>query len=542
LPRSKSLYVFRAEPTHGFRNEVLALERRLFREQSRLIDRVAAADSPAFRAYERSYRRHVRHFRDISSTRQVMRDVGRADVVLVGDYRTLTTSQRTFAELVTRAAARGRPLAVALEFIEGRFQWALDEYMRGRISEAKFLERIEYTRRYTFRLWPSYRPILELARRLQLPVIGIDRRFASTESPGLLDEYAAGRIVRLAEAPEHPRIMVLVGQLHVAPRHLPAAVHRSADAMNVRPLRTVVVYQNCEDIYWQLARSGLAEQVEAVTIANGEHCLLNASPVVCQQSFVDRVDDDGEGDLIDTDAEGQFKAMARMVGAFLRIDVDDALDEVEVFTPGDLSFVASMRLRRQFSAPEIQALRRQVLARESYYVPRARAVYLATLSVNHAAEEAAHFVRHVCAGDAMGTHRGLIDSFYARALEEAMGFFGSAIVNPRRACPREDDFRRMLREEDPAMRLLAIMVLAHKRLERGRRSSAVRRLYARTDPHLFDAVTHSLGYMLGDDLHRAMVRGRLPKREIRELFRDPLQDDGSAFHTYFYLARRYGRR
>src|SRR5207245_1916164 len=114
--------------------------------------------------------------------------------------------------------------------------------------------------------------------------------------------------------------------------------------------------------------------------------------------------------------------------------------------------------------------------RESYYVPRARSVYLATLSVNHDAEEAAHFVRHVCAGDAVGAERGLIDAFYARALEEAMGFFGSKIVNPHRPCAREDDFRRTLREGDARMRLLATLVLAHKRLERGRRSAAVRRL------------------------------------------------------------------
>ncbi len=541
LRRNKSLYVFRAEPSSGFRNEVLSLERQLFRVQERLIDRIAAADSPAFRAYERSYRRHVPRVEDISSLAQVMRDVGRADIVFVGDYRTLVASQRAFVELVTRAAARGRPLALALEFVEGRLQPILDAYLRGRISEARFLDRIGYPHRYTFHLWPSYRPIFELARRLQLPVIGIDRRFASSDPPGLLDEYAAGRIVRLAEEPDHPRVMVLVGQLHVAPTHLPAAVQRVAETEGTRPLRTVVVYQNCEEVYWELARQGLASQVEAATLAPGQHCLVNASPVVCQQSFVDRVEDDGEGELIAGDPEDEFKEMARIIAAFLRIDVDEALDQVEVYSAGDLSFVASMRTRGLFSERDLRVLRRQVLSRESYYVPRARAVYLATLAVNHAAEEAAHFVRHVCAGDAVSAERGLIDGFYARVPEEAMGYFGSKIVNPRRACAREPDFRRLLRATDESMRLLATMVLAHKRLERGRRSPVVRRLYAHSDPYLFDAVTHALGYVLGDDLHHAMVRGRLPKREIRELFRDPLQEDGSAFHTYFYLAHRFGR-
>jgi hypothetical protein len=99
----------------------------------------------------------------------------------------------------------------------------------------------------------------------------------------------------------------------------------------------------------------------------------------------------------------------------------------------------------------------------------------------------------------------------------------------------------MLRDRTASVRQMAMMVIAHKRLERGRRTSAVRRLFARADPHLFDSVTHALGYMLGDDLYAALVRGRLTKREIRELFRDPMEEDGSPFHAYFYLVRRFGR-
>src|SRR5262249_47728054 len=54
--------------------------------------------------------------------------------------------------------------------------------------------------------------------------------------------------------------------------------------------RQLIAYQNCEPIYWSLARRGEIGRVEAVELRPGELCLLNASPVVCQQSFLDYVD------------------------------------------------------------------------------------------------------------------------------------------------------------------------------------------------------------------------------------------------------------
>ena len=47
---------------------------------------------------------------------------------------------------------------------------------------------------------------------------------------------------------------------------------------------------------------------------------------------------------------------------------------------------------------------------------------------------------------------------------------------------------------------------------------------------LFHAVSHALGYMLGDALCRAFEAGTLSKTQVRALFRDPLED---ARATYF---------
>jgi hypothetical protein len=142
---------------------------------------------------------------------------------------------------------------------------------------------------------------------------------------------------------------------------------------------------------------------------------------------------------------------------------------------------------------------------------------------------------------APGAHeepRGLVDSFYARALEEAYAFCGSKIVNPRRKCPHEPQFERLLRGPDRFQREVARFVLLHKRLERGsRRRTPLKSLYGH-DADLFNAVTHSLGYILGERLYYALALGQISKAEVRHLFLDPLDDEGAPLLTYFDLASR----
>ena len=78
-------------------------------------------------------------------------------------------------------------------------------------------------------------------------------------------------------------------------------------------------------------------------------------------------------------------------------------------------------------------------------------------------------------------------------------------------------------------------MLEHRAAERGR-SRPNGAAHAAGD--LFNAVTHSLGYMLGERIYYALATGRLLKREVRDLYLDPLSDTGAAFLTYLDLSRR----
>ena len=507
------------------RLEIGRLQRRLWQRQKKLIAASVLGANADFRAYEGRYLRRTRTFAREARFDELLREMARYDLVYVGDYHTLKQSQRSFVKLL-KGRTSARPLVLALEFVQGKHQPALDEFLAGRLSDEKFLQRIEYARHAVFDTWPHFKPIFDEARRQGLPVVGIDLISGSLEER---DRYAARRIAAAVRQHPEAQVYALAGQLHVAPPHLPLAV---ADEL-ATPRTALTVYQNCERIWWALQRDGRELEVEACMLRPGEWCLINTPPTVVQQSYLDWIEG-GEQPLEGSYVETRFKLLARTVARFLGLETPalrEALEHVAVYTAGDLSFLDSL----PFSARERKQVERQILSRESYYIPRARVAYLANLSVNHAAEEAAHFVRHVVSGAGADEPLGLVDAFYGRALEEAYAFCGSKIVNPRRKCPHEPEFERLARSGDAFTREVARFVLDHRAAERGRGPG---RPVRAAGPDLFNAVTHSLGYMLGERIYYALATGRLLKREVRELFLDPLAGEGQAFLTYLNLSRR----
>ncbi|HZN91460.1 MAG TPA: ChaN family lipoprotein [Myxococcales bacterium] len=510
----------------------LSLHLALFRRQRARIARAVEGTSSAFRAYERRYRDRIRRFSRPLTFAQVRDRALEADVVYVGDYHTLRIAQQSYRALVEAALGSGRRVVLALELVEGRFQEVVDRYLRGRLSERRFLDAIGHGGRGPFDLWAGFKPILELARARGLEVIAIDRRARGPRSLQLRDRYAGRRIAAAAAAPDRPLVMVLVGQFHAAPCHLPREVRRALGPRVER--RQLVAYQNCEPIYWALARRGEIGRVEAVELRPGEVCLVNASPVVCQQSFLDYVEaESGDEPLHERAAQERFAELAEMIGRLVGVDVRRGLSHVEVATFADLGFFERLRRRGGFGAREMAELRAHVLSRESCYVPRARTVYLASLSLNHAAEEAAHFVRHCAVGAAMEHPRIGRAAFYARCVEEAIGFFGSKLVNPHRRCAGLDDWGRTFTRDRGELRQVAAFVLAHAASERDGRTPFVPARAGR----VFIAASHALGYLLGEALYRALDEGRFTRAEVKALFREPAADPEAAYFRLLHRAR-----
>ncbi len=318
-------------PLHSeARDDILRLQEALYRRQRRLIRERVTATGPEFKRYEARALARMRDHQRVVPLDDVVRAAAVSDIVHVGDYHTLKQAQRWFLKLVRGVAAAGRPVALALEFVEARHQPLVDRYLAGDLEETEFLEKTGYAQRFAFDVWPNFKPLFDTARELRLPIIGIERaRGAGTLAAR--DRFFARHIARAHQHHPDAVVMVLAGQLHVAPPHLPAQLKRLTEA------RQLVVYQNAERIWFSLEKQGIEHHAEAVLVRAGEYCLINTSPVVAQQSYLDWVED---GELVETtQPERHFKELARLIASFLELPLGDALDEVSVYTAGDLSFL-----------------------------------------------------------------------------------------------------------------------------------------------------------------------------------------------------------
>jgi len=75
------------------------------------------------------------------------------------------------------------------------------------------------------------------------------------------------------------RLLVLFGESHMAPQHLPAAVKRK-----LPDARVLTLLQNVDSLYWQ-AEEEPGARVEAVRVSRDVFCVFNATPLEKYESY-----------------------------------------------------------------------------------------------------------------------------------------------------------------------------------------------------------------------------------------------------------------
>lgn len=520
--------------------ELLAIQKKLWKSNREVIENSILVKEPCFDRYEKDYRAAVSDFKRVVDQDEMIRAILEKEIIYVGDYHTCNQSQRSFLRIMKAVARSGDDFIVGLELLHTRHQEILDAYLSGEIEEEIFLRKIKLKEHWVYDLWSNFKPIFDFCVYHKIKMYALDA--APDGSDVKKRDKASARIVaKMVRENWGKRIFIFIGDLHIAPDHLPKDVDVELKKLNVKKSR-LILYENSESIYWKLAKNGIDDRVEVVALGSGDFCRMHTPPVVCQRSYLNWLEHE-EGEIDYADAKASFLELVDRIADFLRIRLGKKRDSVEVFTSGDLSFLNRLEERGDFSKSEIQTIKRQILASESYYIARAKFVYLANLSVNHAAEEAAHFIKSVCSG--AEKPRPMIDAFYANVLHESLGFFGSKIVNHKRKCYHEKDFKNLAAYFEsvkiPAERILehetTNLVIEYLKMEKhGRHLYCADIFRSRTD--LFLSVTHALGYMLGDKIYYGLMANAIGKTLIKSLFTDPWRKEGAPLRVYTDLIER----
>lgn len=525
------------------RNELLAIQQKLFRRHKELIDLSIEVIEPGFERYESAYQRYVRNFERVATQSEMIKAVLKADIIYVGDYHTCNQSQRSFLRILKAVIPKDPDVVIGLELIHDKYQPIINQFLSGRLTEKGFIKKIGLKEHWVFDLWDNFKPLFDFARYHEIPLHGID---SAPEGASLHERDAATAkvVARLIKENPNRKIFIFIGDLHIAPSHLPQKVRKELDESGFKT-RELILFENSDAIYWRLAKKGLDDRTEVVRLKGGNFCRMHTPPIICQQSYLNWLEHE-EGEIDYDDAKSSFLELLIRMAEFLKIKLKRNYDEVEVFTCGDLSFLKRLRESKQFTKKEIDIIKRQILSSESYYIAKTKFVYLANLSLNHAAEEASHYLKHLCSG--LEEPRELVDAFYANILHEALGFFGSKLINHKRKCYHEKEFKGLLTyfktvrvpndrriEEETAS-----LILEYIKYEKKGKPLRFDTIF-RQKMDLFLSVTHALGYMLGDKLYYGLMERTVSRQKIRKLFYDPWRESGEPFKVYMDLVRMVKR-
>jgi len=536
---------------------------------SRLKREILGTDRNSHRRYIRDFQEEFSRLIEVASLDDLTIACYKADLVFIGDYHALSASQEFAAWLVRDIAARSREVVLCLEMVYGRNQRTLDRYMRGEIGEAEFLKGIRYDVDWGYD-WVSFRRLFDAARAHGLPVYGIDcEPRTGFRYIRRRDAYAASRLADIVERHPHARVVVVFGESHLARNHLPGKVTERLKKKGIEK-RRVIVLQNLEEVYWQLAERGMLPS-DVVSLGPGRFCHFNASPIAKYEAYRgiielwnSDIEDDEQVDLTSTvysmiDSILKFLAVDKYT---YRVHRDGRYREflVDVY-PEVYSGMEAADLRRllrgnRFAAEEIDEVMAHVERNGSCYIPRINAIVIGRFSMVHAGEESGHFANLVLKGeiyDAAPHEMPRHDLFYGGVLEEALGFFGSKRIDPSRNHFFETEFYQYYRKDRKTIEskttysyedFTAIIdfILLHKKFEQeyGSYDEIPPAILdgIRGDPGRANILIHELGYFLGQQIHDAYRAGILDRGAITTLFRRSFRESGSALRAYFDLVEK----
>jgi hypothetical protein len=492
----------------------------LLRSIKRRIREVQGPEDDEVEAYYRPYSDFFRHRRAVPADPSAfLAECTFAPLVLVGDFHTLDQAQKTFLWILDEMGKkRIRPIVV-LEMVQARYDTPLLHYIRGKIGELEFLEQTHYFENWGFD-FSHYQPILAHAKRWRLAVHGLNQG----QSLSYRDHFMAHRLKHLRDRYPGQPLLVLVGDLHLAPTHLPRELERIGLGS---PL---VLFQNSETVYMRKLRNG-ADPSGWFRLGGRRYLVNNTPPWVKMQTYLTWLEHGGEAlcqmygfcrrgedpeeapDLTDTVAQ-----YLNVLGNLFQVHPVPPPD-FEVYTFRSLEFLQnpyfSRGAGRRFAA----------LVRDgrSVYIHKHQILYVPELDLNHTVEEAMHFLMH------RGFRTGSSPiAFMERIHYYASGFLASKLINPLRKTPNESQMRDFLssfhalaREKD-RIKLGRQALVFSRALEFFRlmkRPLGLVRLELEpmllADWKTLYALSQQIGYTLGLDLYERFNRGELSALDLR---------------------------
>jgi len=542
---------------------------------------IRAVDPAGGRKYLRDFREAYGSYQQVISPSDVRHSIVKAGTVLVGDYHALPNSQRYLAALLRDFELHQRPVILGVETIFSRDQHILDEWLRREIDEDELRQRIRFELDWGYD-WAPFYELLSAARDHGASIYGLDcMPREDLRKIGARDRHAADKIAELRRRHADALILVLFGESHLAPEHLPALLRQR---LPEEPL--LIVLQNVDALYWHAAGEA-RDHVEAVEVRENVVCVFNATPLEKYENYrlcLDRwrrSDNDRSAPDLGPTLYNLIDGMVRFLGINQYSPHNTTQPRLlvdlmpEVYSRSSDALLRQLLSRKGFTTERRRSLLRQVRERGSVYLAPINAVYVRQFHMISCAEDATRFLHQACRGlpnvsNGKGPTHHVIqqvahhnarnavphaaparqardldkdDAFFMAVFEHALAFFGSRILHPARPALRDSDIAELFdvtREdlEHQTSLPFADAVVALDFLTQHRERDFDAAQAPAFTGHVYEFVAEQLGYLTGNDLYDAYLEGRLTTAALRKLFLAHIEEPGVAREAYVQLRTR----
>lgn len=541
------------------RTALIQIQRSMYDKLKEHASSMFGGLSPQLKQYFHQYQKEFQKFSALSTKRELLLEVLEGQVIFFGDYHTLSQAQRTVIRILRDSIRvlhrKKRKVILALEMLTPKHDEWVEKFLRGKITEKEFLQRIGFQENWGF-AWENYRDLFEFARENRVEIRGINHP-GSQNRPSLKarDQFAAKVIADMTLKDPTAIIFTLIGDLHLAEKHLPLELKRVLGKEKAKR-KTVIIHQNLEKLYWQLVERGLENFVDVVQIKKNVFCVMNTPPWVKLKSHLNWAELMAEAGTIppletaaqafeEMDYSHEVQDLTLTLAQFLGVKLPK-MDDFQIYGPLDLDLLKKSQKQKSRRGSFVQALNsKYAKVFRSYFIPEKNIIILNSLSLNHVAAQSSLYLHSNLSG-----FRDVFENpkrdFYRFVWVEALGFLGAKVINPKRKCNGRLDLRKHLskfkshtKDENLQSAQLALAHLDWEK-EQAYLDSNLAFFFPSSPKHnlLYYKTAKILGHLLGHALYQGILDTRLSIAEVRSLFYQPLNSSREAFQLYLNWTRR----
>ncbi len=467
-----------------------------------------------------------------SSKKELLRTVNSAGVILGGDFHAFNQAQRSHLRIL-REAQFEKPLVLALECIPTDAQGHIDKVYVGQVFIDDLPKLIDWQTHWPFP-WEHYRPIVEWAITNGVRIIALGAK--QKMSPLQFDRHMS-KIIQSNFDPAKETLYVLVGELHLAEKHLP----KQLKSLKRLPSKKIVLlHLDSEKLYFDLLKKKKENRVDVLRKANQQFCMLNSPPWVKWQSYLLYLEQ-----TYDSDLERQEEGLIDLTDHVHRMIEILCMDLTLKIKDPDIHVINSMDRLMPKLIDKMERKNRSLAwwlidQDRSFYEPRQKFLYLSRLSINHAAELAGAYI-HASLAHVSRLYWKFPEDFERQIWMEGIVFMLSKMINHKRKPESLETLRTRLESvyNDPITKEVLLLSIEQRMLELMSGEAALTKRKRKIKPRkarVYHQAARILGQMLGERLFVQFRKSDFKSPRIIELL--SLNPESSDFLKIYYSINR----